>query len=208
MLLDTYLLFAVTTLVISFTPGAAAITVASQGATNGGRRALFGAAGVVWGNVIYFILSATGIASLIIASHTLFSIIKWVGVAYLIFLGGYAIFSKSGAIKIGADKKKSRYRTMFIKGFVIELANPKALLYFAAVIPQFIDTNSPIAIQFLIMGITTFFLDCLAYSSYAFLGDQLTRGGMKKWVVSAVNKTAGTALIFAGIKMATVSANN
>lgn len=206
MALETYLIFLLTTSVVVFTPGAAAIAMASQGATNGGQRALFGVAGVALANVVYFVLSATGIASLIIASNLLFSIIKWVGVAYLVYLGLTALLSKAGAISVQPDKHTSAVSTLFAKGFVIEFANPKALLYFAAILPQFLNTDAPIIPQILIMGGTTFLIDVTAYSAYAFLGDRLARGGVKKWIVSAVNKTAGLALLFAGFKMASVRA--
>lgn len=207
MALETYLIFLLTTAVVVFTPGAAAIAIASQGATNGGKRALFGVAGVALANVVYFILSATGIASLIIASNLLFSIIKWVGVAYLVYLGITAIFSKAGAISVQPDKHKSTASTLFAKGFIIEFANPKALLYFAAILPQFLNTDAPIIPQILIMGGTTLLIDVTSYSAYGLLGDHLARGGVKKWIVSAVNKTAGAALLFAGIKMASVRAH-
>lgn len=204
--LQTYFIFLATTLVVVFSPGAAAIAVASQAATNGVRRALFGVLGIALANVVYFVFSATGIASLIIASNLVFTTIKWVGVAYLIYLGLTAIFSKSGAIDVRPDRKKSSAQTLFAKGLIIEFANPKALLYFAAIIPQFLDTASPILAQILIMGTTTLFIDLVSYSSYAMVGDRLARGGLKKWIVTAFNKTAGAALLFAGYKMASVSA--
>ncbi|MEL6693796.1 MAG: LysE family transporter, partial [Pseudomonadota bacterium] len=74
----TFILFAITTFVVVFSPGPAAITVTAQGSGNGVGRAQFGIIGIASANVIYFALSATGIASLIIASNTLFTIIKWV----------------------------------------------------------------------------------------------------------------------------------
>jgi threonine/homoserine/homoserine lactone efflux protein len=204
---ETYLIFLITTAVVVFTPGAAAIAIASQGATNGGRRAFAGVVGVASANAIYFALSATGIASLILASNLVFSIIKWVGVAYLIYLGLTAIFSKAGAIRVRADRKKSPVAMLFNQGFVVEFANPKALLYFAAILPQFLNPTQPILPQILIMGGTTLFIDLLAYSLYALLGDHLTRGGIKDWIVSLINKTAGGALLFAGFKMASISAS-
>ena len=206
MTVETYLIFLVTTMVVVFSPGAAAVAIAAQGATNGGRLALFGVSGVAAANVVYFVLSATGIASLVIASNLLFSLIKWVGVAYLVYLGATAIFSKAGAINIRPDRKKSSARVLFVKGFIIEFANPKALLYFAAILPQFLNTSLPILPQIALMGITTVFIDVFSYSAYAFLGDRIARGGVKDWVVSLINKTAGGALLFAGFKMAGVSA--
>ncbi|MGR3290656.1 MAG: LysE family translocator, partial [Paracoccaceae bacterium] len=192
-------------LVVVFSPGAAAIAIASQGAGNGVRRAFFGVIGIASANAVYFVLSATGIAGLLIASNLVFTVIKWVGVAYLIYLGLMAIFSKSGGIVVTAAAREKSARSLFMQGLVIEFANPKALLYFAAILPQFLDVTQPIVPQILLMGFTTVFIDLSSYTAYACLGSRLSRGGIKKSVVNGVNKLAGAALIFAGIKMASVS---
>lgn len=208
MSLDTYLLFTITTAIIIFSPGPTAILVASQGAANGITRTVFSIFGITLATITYFTLSATGIASLILASHLMFSIIKWAGVAYLLYLGLTAIFSKSGGINVNRSSLQKNRTTLFVHGFLVEFSNPKALLYFAAIIPQFLDVTKPIMTQFLAMGITTFFLQIAIYSAYTYMGDQLVRGGVKDWIIKAINKTAGGALIFAGLKMAAVTANN
>ena len=202
--IGTFILFAVTTFVVVFSPGPAAITVTAQGSGNGVGRAQFGIFGVASANVIYFALSATGIASLIIASNTLFMGIKWVGIAYLTYLGLAAIFSKSGALKVEAGPRNAR-RSLFVKGFIVEFANPKALLYFAAILPQFLDPSAPIAPQIAIMGITTLVMDVVVYSAYAYLGQTITRSGVKPWIVKLLNRTAGSALLFSAFKMVRVS---
>lgn len=204
--LQTFLIFALTTAIVIFSPGPTAILVASQGAANGLKRTLFGMLGVSTATMIYFAMSATGIASLIVASHTLFQIIKWVGVAYLIYLGGSAIFSPSGGLVINNGVPLRKGRSLFAQGFLIEFSNPKALLYFSAILPQFLDVNRPILVQFFIMWGTAFALQCVIYAAYAYLGERLTRGGVRSWVVTAINRTAGTALIFAGVKMIGVTA--
>src|SRR5438552_199213 len=97
---ETYLIFAVTTLVVCLTPGPAALLVVAQGISNGFRQSYWAIAGIALGNAVYFALSATGIAALILASSTLFSIIKWVGVGYLFYLGLSAIFNRSSALTV------------------------------------------------------------------------------------------------------------
>ena len=171
-----------TTFVVVFSPGPAALTVASQGSGNGFLYALFGIFGVATANVVYFALSATGIASLIIASNLLFTVIKWVGIIYLIYLGLSAIFSRSGGINVIKGPREKR-RTLFTRGFIVEFANPKALLYFAAILPQFLDIAQPIAPQILIMGLITVFLDITIYSIYAYLGSALSKSDVKSRVI-------------------------
>tara|TARA_R110002094_G_scaffold180470_1_gene158775 strand:- start:162 stop:788 length:627 start_codon:yes stop_codon:yes gene_type:complete len=203
---QTFLIFAITTGVIVFSPGPTAILMASQGAGSGLKRTLYCVFGVTCATTIYFALSATGIASLIVASNTLFQIIKWFGITYLVYLGLSAIFSKSGGLVVKSDAPLRKRRSLFLHGFLIEFSNPKTLLYFSAILPQFIGISRPIAPQFLIMWVTGFLLQCAIYSAYAYLGERLIKGGVKAWVVNLINKTAGAALIFVGIKMASVTA--
>lgn len=205
--LQAFLIFATTTAVVTFSPGASAIHVASQGASNGWKATLFNIFGIMLATAVYFVLSATGLAALIVASNFLFQIIKWVGVGYLIYLGLTAIFSKSGGIAMaqaGVARSKAK---LFSQGFIVEFANPKALLYFAAILPQFFDTTAPIAPQILIMWLTGATMQLVIYSVYANMGDRLANGGVRAWIVNGINKTAGAALIFAGVKMASVTVN-
>lgn len=201
-----YLLFVFTTAMIVVTPGAAALAMASQGASNGGRRALGGVVGIATANALYFLLSATGIASLIIASNLVFSIIKWTGVIYLVWLGLTAIFSHSGPLQVKAGRKRSSFWRLFSHGFIIEISNPKALLYFSAILPQFLDLNRPLMPQLVILGTTTLLMDLFAYSAYAALGHHIARGGLKDWIVKLMNKLVGGTLLYIGFRMASVVA--
>ncbi len=201
---STFILFVVTTFVVVFSPGPAAIAITAQGSGNGVLRAQYGIFGIAIANAIYFILSATGIASIIIASNLLFTIIKWVGIAYLTYLGVSAILSKSGGLQVNQGKRASA-RALFFNGFVVEFSNPKALLYFAAILPQFLDVTAPIAPQIFIMGLTTLVLDITVYSTYAFLGASIARRGVKPWIVKSLNTTAGGALLFSAFKMMRVT---
>ncbi len=207
MSLEVYIVFLLATIVVVFSPGPAAITVASQGASNGAKKSLFGVFGVASANVVYFFLSATGIASLIIASNTLFAIIKWVGVLYLLYLGFNALLSKNSVIKVDAQSSQTKLKKMFLQGFIVELANPKALLYFSALIPQFLDVSQSIYEQLLIMGITCFVIDCIAYGLYGFFGDRISKGAVKTWMVNLINKATGGFFIFIGLRMASTTIN-
>jgi threonine/homoserine/homoserine lactone efflux protein len=205
--LQAFLIFATTTAVVIASPGASAILVASQGASNGWKATVFSIFGIMLATTTYFVMSASGLAALILASHLLFQIIKWVGVGYLIYLGLTAILSKSGGISVASKGVKRSKKKLFSEGFIVEFANPKALLYFAAILPQFLDLSAPIAQQMIIMGLTGMLMQLIIYSAYAKTGDRLASGGVRTWVVDIVNKAAGAALIFAGIKMASVTAN-
>ncbi|QTD55022.1 LysE family translocator [Parasphingorhabdus cellanae] len=201
---NTFLLFAGTTLVVVASPGPAAIAVTSQGSGNGVLRAQSGILGIASANALYFALSALGIASVIIASSLLFTAIKWAGVAYLVYLGLSAIMSKSGGLNIVEGRQES-FKAMFTKGFLVEFANPKALLYFAAILPQFLDPASAILPQILIMGVTTALLDIIVYSGYAYLGHGLAKSRLNSGVIKILNRIAGSALLFTAFKVARLS---
>jgi len=203
--LSTLFLFIATTFVVVLSPGPAAIATTAEATANGFKRSLLVILGIASANLVYFILSATGIAALIIASNTLFSIIKWAGVAYLLYLGISAIVSKSGPMNVDPAKKRTgKLHRVFIKGFILEISNPKALLYFSALLPQFIDINQAIIPQIVIFAFICFILDFLCYAFYGYLGWKSQQIAMKAWVLKLINKTAGSMLIFAGLKMATV----
>ena len=201
----TYLIFLVTTAVVCLTPGPAALLIVAQGMSNGYRRSYWAIAGIALGNAIYFALSATGIAALIVASSTLFTIIKWVGVAYLFYLGISALFSKASALTITHDTSQAVGGVRaFWQAVIVELSNPKALLYFVALLPQFIDPAQPVGMQMLIFGITCVGLDAGAYSLYAWLGSKTRRFTANQRFVKASNRASGGLLMIAGALMATV----
>lgn len=201
----TYLIFVVTTAVVCLTPGPAALLVVAQGISNGLRRSYWAIAGIALANAIYFALSATGVAALIVASSTLFSIIKWIGVAYLFYLGLSAMLSKSSALTVTQDKRHAvGGLRAFWQAVIVELSNPKAMLYFVALLPQFVDPAEPIAFQMLIFGLTCIALDTAAYSLYAWLGSKTQRFTANARFVRASNQTSGGLLMIAGAMMATV----
>jgi homoserine/homoserine lactone efflux protein len=202
---DTYLIFLVTTAVVCLTPGPAALLVVAQGISNGMRRSYWAVAGIAFANALYFGLSATGIAALIVASSTLFSLIKWIGVAYLFYLGITAMRSKASALTVTADAGHAvTGMRAFWQAVVVELSNPKALLYFVALLPQFIDPAQPVGMQLLVFGITTIALDTVSYSLYAWLGSKTQRFTANERFVKFSNRGSGGLLMVAGAIMATV----
>ena len=100
--------------------------------------------------------------------------------------------------------ERSRRSVLFATGFTVEFANPKALLYFAAILPQFIDPARAILPQILLMGSVTLAIDLIIYTVYVQLGHTLATSGAKPWIIKAVNRVAGSALLFAAFKMARV----
>jgi threonine/homoserine/homoserine lactone efflux protein len=202
--ISVFWIFFGATLAVVLSPGPAAICAASQGAGNGLSKALSGITGIAFANVVYFALSATGIAALIIASQQVFNLIKWVGVVYLIYLGAGAILGTAGGLKIARGASMPRHK-LFLQGFIVEFANPKALLYFAAILPQFINPDDPILPQILIMGGVTVVIDLSVYTAYAYLAHRFINSGVKQRMVKTINVVAGSALLLAALKMTWVT---
>ncbi|MGE5648630.1 LysE family translocator [Noviherbaspirillum sp. UKPF54] len=201
----TYLIFFVTTAVVCLTPGPAALLIVTQGISNGYRRSYWAIAGIALANAVYFALSATGVAALIVASGTLFSAIKWAGVAYLFYLGIAAMRSKASALTVSANPGHAvSGPRAFWQAVVVELSNPKALLYFVALLPQFVDPGQSVGLQMLVFGATTIALDLMSYSLYAWLGSTTQRFTANARFVKTSNRASGGLLMIAGAMMATV----
>lgn len=200
--IEHFTLFFITTFLLILVPGPSAMTAASQGAALQSPKAIFGVLGITSADLFFFGLSATGISALILASNLLFTIIKWMGVLFLLYLALTVMFSKSSGFQVTTAKTDSSPIKLFSQGLVIQLANPKALVYFTALLPQFINPNEPLAMQLLVIGITFFLADTLVYSLYSYLGAHLARKQLKAWVVNLINKMAGLALIYASVRMA------
>jgi homoserine/homoserine lactone efflux protein len=198
------LLFAGTEFVLSLTPGPAVLLVMSQGLRVGAKASFLGALGIIAGNAIYFAVSALGLGALIMTSAVLFYAIKWAGAAYLIYLGVNLIrASRRARCQMPSEMTVLRHR-WFRQGLLTQLANPKAIVYFTALLPQFIDPQSGPALQLVVLGVTSVLIELpilVAYGVLAHQGGQLLRHRRAaRWM----DRLAGTFLIGAGVKLALV----
>jgi homoserine/homoserine lactone efflux protein len=172
-------------LAIAIAPGPNVLFVMTQSAWRGPKAGLFAAAGVESANTIYVLCSAAGLASLIAASGAAFEIIKWAGAAYLVWLGFQAIrssFNTQAASPLTLGEASSRaYRD----GLMIGAGNPKTILFFLALFPQFIDPTHTIWMQSLVLGAIAVSLDFLVQLLYiaagGILSKALSRGPVKRW---------------------------
>src|ERR1700724_790100 len=158
MTFKTWLLFLAMETALSLSPGPAVFYTVSQGVRGALRRTLPAAAGILTANGIYFALSATSLGALIAASARFFTIAKWVGAAYLIFLGIKALRAANSMHAIALEEglaQKQRHLGVYMGALTLQLANPKALLFFLALLPQFIDPQVPVVPQMLILAATS-----------------------------------------------------
>ncbi|HLZ65935.1 MAG TPA: LysE family translocator [Aliidongia sp.] len=199
-------LFAVTELVLCLTPGPAVLTILSQALRHGPARALWSILGIIAGNTLYFILSATSLGALLLASYELFFAIKWLGAAYLLWLGLRTFFDRGSALAVEvAPAARGRAASLFTHAFVVQVANPKALLFFTALLPQFVDPAGPIALQLGALALLSVIIEFAVQLFYALLAAQATRLALRPRFARLTNRVSGTFLIGAGIGLASLT---
>ena len=154
MALDNWLLFLVTSIGISLTPGPNGLLALTHGALHGGRRTLFTIAGGLIGFVLVIALCMFGIGALVQSSITWLVVLKWVGGLYLAWLGIKLWRSPPVAAHVSTEAVTASGHQLFRAGFLTAATNPKCLLFFSALLPQFIDPSRGLAVQFAVVAIT------------------------------------------------------
>ena len=203
MSLSTWLVFTITEIVLCLTPGPAVLFVVSQGLRYGGRKSLWANAGILAGNTAYFVLSAIGLTAVIATSHEWFTVIKYAGAGYLIILGVLTMFGRGAALaQQGGDVTKIRGTSLLGRGFVLQAANPKALVFFTALLPQFVNPSHSVALQMAILGITSVVVEFLVLSMYGFGAGRAAVAAANPRFARGANLTSGGLLIAAGTGLA------
>src|SRR5262245_53963048 len=169
MTLQTWIAFTVLETVLCFTPGPAVLFVTSTALARGSRAGLGGAWGIVACNTFYFLLSALGVATVILASSRLFTALKWLGAAYLVFLGIKMLWDRAAALPVTSDVGESSPYKALLRGFGVQAANPKALAFFVALLPQFIDARGSVPAQVAILALTSVVIEFGVMAFYVWL---------------------------------------
>ena len=159
MALETYFVYLAAVAVFFATPpDTSQLLIISNSAKHGLRRSAFTIAGDLTANSLQMTGAAFGLAAIIATSASAFTWIKWLGVAYLVWIGVQLILSKDQLADVGANRSGQSFR-LFRQGFVTSMANPFAVVFFGALFPQFIDPASPVMPQLLILGVTYLVVD-------------------------------------------------
>ena len=172
MTLTTLFLFSLVALVTIATPGPTVLLALSNGTRYGVRRSLPGMLGAVASDVILVTAVALGLGALLAASEFWFSALKWLGAAYLAWLGVQLLRSKGGFEVPAADQLNPEHgpRQVFMKSFLVAVTNPKGYLFCSALIPQFIDPAASQLPQYLAIGLVFCAVDFSVMLAYAFVG--------------------------------------
>ncbi len=194
--LETYLIYLAAVAVFFATPpDTSQLLIISNSIRHGMRRSLATIAGDLSANCIQMTAAAFGLAAIIATSATAFVWIKWIGVAYLAWIGLRLILSSERAE--GAEAASSgRPGQLFRQGFFTSMANPFAVVFFGALFPQFIDPAAPIVPQLLILGVTYLVVDGLTLLLWGWLGLR-TAAVLRRYSRGLVNKVCGGLMIAA-----------
>jgi threonine/homoserine/homoserine lactone efflux protein len=191
--------------VLCVTPGPAVLFVLSQALTRGAAKSVWSISGILASNTLYFILSAMGLGAILLASYNLFFAIKWIGAAYLVWLGVSAFLGKSKTLSIRrSDAMPVPRRRLFVNGFILQMSNPKALIFFTAFLPQFINPHAAIVPQVAILALTSGFIEFAVQLAYAMLADSVSHLASQPRFSRISDRVAGSLLIGAGVGMAAI----
>ncbi|MFI8126619.1 LysE family transporter [Acinetobacter sp. ABJ-A23_2] len=161
--------------VISISPGAGAIASMSSGLNYGFRHGYWNAIGLQIALLIQIMIVAAGVGVLFATTPLAFQAVKWFGVAYLLYLAYLQWIAPVKDIEIQHEKKNKSISALLLNGFVVNISNPKAIVFLLAVLPQFLDLSKPQWIQYLIMAATMVTIDLIVMAGYTGLASKVLR---------------------------------
>jgi homoserine/homoserine lactone efflux protein len=205
MSLETWLAFFVASWLISLSPGAGAISCMAAGLRYGFRRAAWNIAGLILGILFVLAIVAAGLGAILAASSLAFAVVKWLGVAYLVWLGIQQWRAPAFAVDAEAARTGPRAtpRDLVVRGFLVNASNPKGIVFMLAVLPQFIDPGAPQLPQYAICGATLVVTDIVVMSGYTLFAARVLRLLRDASHIRAMNRTFGALFVAAGAALAT-----
>ncbi len=201
--LAVWITYLVATIVLSVSPGPGVFSSLAAGLNHGFRRGMWNAVGMQFANFALMIVVSVGLGAILLASEALFSAVKWGGVAYLVWLGFVTWRSEPHRFDARADAPRGRNsREVFLKGFLVNLTNPKGIIFYVAVLPQFIDVTRPQFVQYAILGLTTLVVDMVVMAGYIGLAARVLSVMKDPSHLRWVNRILGGAFVAAGVALA------
>ena len=197
--------FLIAGILLNLTPGNDTIFILSRSIAQGRQAGIMSVLGIATGSLIHTTLAALGLSIIVAKSIVVFNIIKYAGVAYLIYIG-YKMLTDRSQLNMNAElsNKKTKLIKIYLDAVITNVLNPKVALFFIAFLPQFIDpAYKNTVLPFMILGISftiTGTVWCLTLAGFAsFISDKLKQN---KKLSSYINKTCGVVLIGLGVKVA------
>lgn len=173
MLLDTWYLYVLTLLVFMAAPGPSHLLMLSTSLAHGFKPSLATAAGDLSANSVQIMLAGMGLAAIVVNSASIFLWVKWGGVAYLVWLGARQLIRSFASADDAGPVAIQSTRSLWLRGFVSSAANPKAVIFFAALFPQFIDPEQNALPQVVVLGATYLVVDGLFLAAYGLAASRI-----------------------------------
>ena len=187
-------LFAVASIALLLIPGPAVLYVVTQSAEQGRSAGLASVAGIHIGTFVHIVAAAVGLSALILASAVAFSAVKFAGAAYLVYLGIRKLLERPASDE--TEPRRAPLRTVFARGAIVNVLNPKTALFFLAFLPQFVDTDrGAVWSQVVALGLVFVALGLVSDSAYAIAGD--AAGSLLRRRANAMRRISGT--IYVGL---------
>lgn len=197
--LDLWLAFVAASTALLLIPGPTVLLVLAYALSQGRRVALASAGGVALGDLTAMTASLMGLGALVLASATLFSVLKWVGAAYLVWLGIKLLRSAPGTgLERMTDDAAVPGRGVFWHAAAVTALNPKSIAFFIAFVPQFLRLDLPLAPQFAILIATFVGLAAVNALGYALLADRMRQAIRRPGVIAWLARGGGLALVAMG----------
>ncbi len=186
MTLTTYLLYLAAVALLVLSPGPTMLMCITTALNHGPRKAMTSVAGSVSAVLCVMLLSALGLGALLAASEAAFNAAKFIGAAYLIWLGIKTFRSEANTLDPSTERATPSGRSFYLRGFLIGASNPKALLFFAAFFPQFLNPAMPFAPQFTVLALTFVGFEFAVLTIYALgvsrIAPLLRESGPIRWI--------------------------
>lgn len=200
--LTTYILVVVVFCII---PGPTVILVIAQALTHGKKSVIPLIVGVVLGDFTAMTLSLLGLGIILATSASLFFMLKWFGVVYLIYLGIQTWKEEPKIDKININyQDKNAKKNMFKSAFFVTVLNPKSIMFFVAFLPQFVSSSEPAFVQLLILMFTFLFIVILNISFYAIFAGKISHKIQNYSARKKLSRIGGGSLVAAGLFTSTI----
>ena len=196
-----WLAYVVTAIVFSLAPGSGTVNSISNGISYGTRKSLAAIAGLQVGLAIHIVLVGAGIGALVAKSALAFSVIKWVGVVYLIWLG-IQKWRDTSTVAASAESDNRSAWNLMRSAVLINLTNPKSIVFLVALFPQFIDPRGDQVTQLAVLGVTTVVIDAMVMLGYTSLASQMGRFIRSVRIMAKINKVFGSMFVGCGALLA------
>lgn len=206
MLLQTWLAFVAASAILLLIPGPTILLVVSYALGQGWRAALPTAIGVAFGDFTAMTLSMLGVGALLATSASRFTALKWLGAAYLVWLG-IKLWRAGGALHAPPKTDAASSAKMIAHAWIVTALNPKSITFFVAFLPQFLNLSQPFLPQILIFEATFLALAFCNALGYGLIASRALQMVQNERAVSLFNKAGGTLLIGAGLVSATARAH-